>query len=98
MKYYLKDDFYFEITNGGASTGTEYGYVTIIFEKDGKEYELQFDIYQAAGGSETIDFIEIYWKEILKWQEDYSIWRNDGSLDRYRFKELIKDIEDNDLH
>ena len=39
-----------------------------------------------------------YWKEILKWQEYYSIWRNDGSLDEYRFKELIKDIEDNDIH
>ena len=41
---------------------------------------------------------ESYWKDILKWQEDYSIWRNDGSLDEYRFKELIKDIEGNDIH
>lgn len=59
MKYYIKDDFYFEVTNGGSSTGTEYGYVTITFEKDGDEHEIRFDIYQVAGGSETIDFIEI---------------------------------------
>src|SRR5574343_1975689 len=30
-------------------------------------------------------------KYILKWQDDYSIWRKDGSLDLFRFQELIKD-------
>ena len=34
-----------------------------------------------------------YIKEIIKWQDDYNIWR-DGKLDPFRFGELIKDIED----
>ena len=34
-----------------------------------------------------------YIKEIIKWQDDYNIWRN-GKLDPFRFGELIKDIED----
>ena len=37
-----------------------------------------------------------YIKEIIKWQDDYNIWR-DGKLDPFRFGELIKDIED-DIH
>ena len=32
-------------------------------------------------------------KEIIKWQDEYNIWRN-GKLDEFRFGELIKDIED----
>ena len=58
FKYGVKD-FEFVVTNGGASTGTEYGSVTIIFTKDGEESEIQFDMYQVAGGSDTISFIEI---------------------------------------
>jgi len=34
-----------------------------------------------------------YIKEIIKWQDDYNIWR-DGKIDPFRFGELIKDIED----
>ena len=34
-----------------------------------------------------------YIKEIIKWQDEYNIWRN-GKLDEFRFGELIKDIED----
>ena len=57
--YQLKDDISFEVTNGGASTGTEYGYVEISFEIADETYDIRFDVYQVAGGSETIDFIEI---------------------------------------
>jgi hypothetical protein len=31
-------------------------------------------------------------KEIIKYQEDYSIWRKDGTLDVFRFGELMQDI------
>jgi hypothetical protein len=31
-------------------------------------------------------------KEIIKNQEDYSIWRSDGTLDEFRFSELMRDI------
>ena len=37
-----------------------------------------------------------YIKEIIKWQDDYSIWRKDGTLDEYRFKDMMIDIK-NDL-
>jgi hypothetical protein len=37
-----------------------------------------------------------YIKEIIKWQDEYNIWRN-GKLDEFRFNELIKDIE-NEIH
>ena len=30
-------------------------------------------------------------KYILKWQDDYSIWKPDGSLDEYKFKQMMKD-------
>ena len=45
---------------------------------------------------DEISTYEKYIKEIVKWQDDYNIWRN-GKLDSFRFGELIKDIED-DLH
>jgi len=56
---YQLSNFTFEVTNGGASTGTEYGYVSTVFTKDDEEHEIQFDVYQIGGGSETITFIEI---------------------------------------
>lgn len=28
---------------------------------------------------------------ILKWQDEYSIWKPDGSLDEYKFKEMMQD-------
>jgi hypothetical protein len=31
-------------------------------------------------------------KEIIKNQEDYSIWRRDGTLNEFRFSELMQDI------
>jgi hypothetical protein len=31
-------------------------------------------------------------KEIIKYQEDYSIWRRDGTLDEFRFSEMMRDI------
>jgi hypothetical protein len=31
-------------------------------------------------------------KHIIKYQEDYSIWRRDGTLDEFRFGELMRDI------
>jgi hypothetical protein len=31
-------------------------------------------------------------KEIIKYQEDYSIWRKDGTLYEFRFGELMRDI------
>jgi hypothetical protein len=30
--------------------------------------------------------------KIIKYQEDYSIWRRDGTLDEFRFGELMRDI------
>jgi hypothetical protein len=35
-----------------------------------------------------------YINQIIKIQDDYSIWRKDGSLDEYRFKELMKEIKE----
>jgi hypothetical protein len=31
-------------------------------------------------------------KHIIKNQEDYSIWRRDGTLDKFRFWEMMQDI------
>src|SRR5574343_122005 len=49
---------------------------------------------------EILDFKDI--KYILKWQDDYSIWRDD-KLDLFRFGELVKDyqkdiIKENNTH
>lgn len=33
-----------------------------------------------------------YMKHILKWQGEYSIWRNDDTLDEFRFNEMMMDI------
>ena len=38
-----------------------------------------------------------YIKEIIKWQDDYNIWR-DGKLDPFRFGELIKDILEDETY
>ena len=39
-----------------------------------------------------IDNLE-YIKGIIKWQDDYSIWRKDGSLDEFRFNDMMIDIK-----
>jgi hypothetical protein len=31
-------------------------------------------------------------KHIIKNQEDYSIWRRDGTLDEFRFREMMQEI------
>ena len=31
-------------------------------------------------------------KDIIKYQDDYSIWNNDGSLNEYRFKDMMEEI------
>jgi hypothetical protein len=31
-------------------------------------------------------------REIIKNQEDYSIWKRDGTLDEFRFGEMMRDI------
>jgi hypothetical protein len=31
-------------------------------------------------------------KHIIKYQEDYSIWRRDGTLDEFRFWEMMREI------
>ena len=35
---------------------------------------------------------ERYIKEIIKWQDEYNIWRN-GNLDEFRFREMMIDIK-----
>ena len=40
---------------------------------------------------EILKFKDI--KYIFKWQDEYNIWRRDGSLDLFRFNELIKDYQ-----
>ena len=30
---------------------------------------------------------------IIKWQDDYSIWRKDGSLDEFRFNDMMIDVK-----
>ena len=41
----------------------------------------------------------IYIKKIIKYQSDYNIWRRDGSLDKYRFSDMMKEIleEENNI-
>ena len=34
-----------------------------------------------------------YIKGIIKWQDDYSIWRKDGTLDEFRFNDMMIDIK-----
>jgi len=45
---------------------------------------------------EIYTYVE-YIKEIIKWQDDYNIWRN-GKLDPFRFGELIKDILEDETY
>jgi hypothetical protein len=33
-----------------------------------------------------------YINKIIKYQNDYNIWRRDGSLDKYRFSDMMKEI------
>jgi len=33
-----------------------------------------------------------YINKIVKYQNDYNIWRRDGSLDKYRFSDMMKEI------
>ena len=39
-----------------------------------------------------------YIKQILRYQDDYSIWNNDGSLNEYRFNEMIDEIKEEQLN
>ena len=48
-EYHL-DDFYFKVSNGGPSEGTEIGDITINFDKDGEEVICEFEVYQPASG------------------------------------------------
>lgn len=36
-----------------------------------------------------------YIKYIIKYQNDYSIWRKDGSLDVWRFNDMMEKIKGN---
>jgi len=40
---------------------------------------------------DNIEYIK-YINKIVKYQSDYNIWRRDGSLDRYRFSDMMKEI------
>jgi len=33
-----------------------------------------------------------YINKIVKYQNDYNIWRRDGTLDKYRFSDMMKEI------
>lgn len=46
-EYHL-DDFYFKVSNGGPSEGTEIGDITVNFDKDGEEVICEFEVYQPA--------------------------------------------------
>lgn len=48
-EYHL-DDFYFKVSNGGPSEGTEIGDITVNFDKDGEEVICEFEVYQPASG------------------------------------------------
>jgi len=49
QEYHL-DDFYFKVSNGGPSEGTEIGDITVNFDKDGEEVICEFEVYQPASG------------------------------------------------
>lgn len=50
QEYHL-DDFYFKVSNGGPSEGTEIGDITVNFDKDGEEIICEFEVYQPASGN-----------------------------------------------
>lgn len=50
QEYHL-DDFYFKVSNGGPSEGTEIGDITVNFDKDGEEVICEFEVYQPASGN-----------------------------------------------
>lgn len=33
-------------------------------------------------------------KHVVKWQDDYSIWNKDDTLNKHRYEELLKDLEE----
>jgi len=49
-KEYHVGDFYFKVTNGGPSEGTEIGDITVNFDKDGEEIYCEFEVYQPSSG------------------------------------------------
>ena len=62
----------------------------------------QVEIYKKAKDEfylmDTADLEEIfnnlkYIKRIIKYQNEYTIWRKDGTLDQFRFGEMMIDIK-----
>lgn len=51
-KYHL-DDFYFTVSNGGATEGVEIGEVTLKFDKDGEEIYCEFEVYQISSNGDS---------------------------------------------
>lgn len=49
QEYHL-DDFYFKVSNGGPSEGTEIGDISVNFDKEGEEVICEFEVYQPASG------------------------------------------------
>jgi hypothetical protein len=43
QEYHL-DDFYFKVSNGGPSEGTEIGDITVNFDKEGEEVICEFEV------------------------------------------------------
>ena len=50
-----------------------------------------FDCYYSTLPQEIFDNIR-YIRKIIKYQSDYNIWRRDGTLDKYRFSDMMKEI------
>ena len=50
-----------------------------------------FYCYNNPLPEEILNFEDI--KYILKWQDEYNIWKKDGSLDLFRFKQMIDDYD-----
>jgi hypothetical protein len=50
-----------------------------------------FVCYNNALPEEILDNME-YINKIVKYQNDYNIWRRDGTLDKYRFSDMMKEI------
>lgn len=46
---------------------------------------------------DALDIYPFFIKDILNWQDEYSIWKRDGTLDEFRFEEMMIDIK-NDHH
>jgi len=50
-----------------------------------------FYCYYSTLPQEIFDNIR-YIRKIIKYQSDYNIWRRDGTLDKYRFSDMMKEI------